>query len=259
MPISTLLLTLAAAAQAAEPPPVTNRQPIVVTGRGGVPFISPMGEPIRARTPNEDTLARWFNQVDRNHDGFLMPEEMVADAERYFTEVLDANHDGQIDPDELVHYEWTVAPEIQVNSRLRRARVPGEAPPREETQSSDDEHGPGKWRRHGGDDDESGSGQRRHGIPPMDYGPQGAARYALLNMPEPVAAADADFNRAITLQEFKQAALDRFQLLDKKHQGRLTLQELEALKPVLPVEGKRPKHRDDEPDARLGQSLPPGN
>jgi Ca2+-binding EF-hand superfamily protein len=202
-----------------------------------------MGEPIRARMPNEDTLARWFNQVDRNHDGFLTPDEMAADANRYFTEILDANHDGQIDPDELVHYEWTVAPEIQVNSRLRRARAPGEAPPKEETQSSDDEHG----------------GQRRHGIPPVDYGPQGAARYALLNMPEPVAAADADFNRAISLQEFKQAALDRFQLLDKNHAGRLTLQELEALKPILPVDGKRLKHRDDEPDARLGQPLPPGN
>src|SRR5438067_3324258 len=135
MPVSALLIPmLAAAAQSTEPPPLTNRQAIVVTGRGGVPFISPMGEPIRARTPNEDTLARWFNQVDRNHDGFLTPDEMVADAERYFTEVLDTNHDGQIDPDELVHYEWTIAPEVQVNSRLRRARAAGEAPPKEETQ-----------------------------------------------------------------------------------------------------------------------------
>src|SRR5437764_14864149 len=167
MPVSALLMTFAAATQAAEPPPVTNRQPIVVTGRGGVPFISPMGEPIRARTPNEDTLARWYNQVDRNHDGFLTPDEMVADAERYFTEVLDTNHDGQIDPDELVHYEWTIAPEVQVNSRLRRARAAGEAPPKEETQPTDDQ---------------LGSGRRHRGVPPMDYGPQGAARYALPNL-----------------------------------------------------------------------------
>ena len=92
-----------------------------------------MGEPIRARTPGEDTLARWFGQADRNRDGFLTSDELQADAERYFTEVLDTNHDGQIDPDELVHYEWTVAPEIQVNSRLRRARAPGEAPPKADT------------------------------------------------------------------------------------------------------------------------------
>jgi Ca2+-binding EF-hand superfamily protein len=202
-----------------------------------------MGEPIRSRTPNEDTLARWFNRTDLNHDGFLTSNELVADAERYF-DVLDTNHDGQIDPDELVHYEWTVAPEIQVNSRMRRARAPGEAPPK-------------------ADADDSGGGPRRdrerRERDRMDNGPQGAARYALLNLPEPVAAADADFNRAISLAEFKQAALDRFQLLDKKHEGRVTLQELEAMKPVLPANGKWPKRRDDDPDTRIGAGLPPGN
>jgi Ca2+-binding EF-hand superfamily protein len=258
MPLPALLLTLAvAAAPAAAPPP--SHQDIIVTGRGGVPFISPMGEPIRARVPNEDTLARWFNQIDRNHDGYLTPDELQADAERYFTEVLDNNHDGQIDPDELVHYEWTIAPEIQVNSRLRRARAPGEAPPKEETIATDDDRGPDKSRGRRGSGDNLDSNRDRRGVPPLDEGPQGAGRYALLNMPEPVAAADEDFNRAITLQEFKQAALDRFQLLDKKHAGKLTLQELEALKPALPVDGKRPKHRRDEPDARIGSPLPPGN
>ena len=231
-----LLMILAAAAQN----PVSNSNTIVVTGRGGVPFISPMGEPIRARTPNEDTLARWFSQVDTNHDGFLTPDEMVADAIRYFSTVLDSNQDGQIDPDELVHYEWTVAPEIQVNSRLRRARTPGEAPPKVETAG-----------------DAGDGGHERHRDRYADDGPQGAARYALLNMPEPVAAADADLNRSISLAEFKQAALERFQLLDKQHSGRLTLQELEAMKPV--VTGKRAKHRDNEPDSRLGVPLPPGN
>jgi Ca2+-binding EF-hand superfamily protein len=231
-----LLMILAAAAQAT----VSNSNTILVTGRGGVPFISPMGEPIRARTPNEDTLARWFGQVDINHDGFLTPDELQADAQRYFA-ILDTDNDGQIDPDELVHYEWTVAPEIQVNSRLRRARAPGEASPKLEAN---------------GDERARGAGRRRPDRY-ADYGPQGAARYALLNMPEPVAAADSDFNRAITLTEFRQAALDRFKLLDKKHEGRLTLQELEAMKPVLT--GKLPKHRDGETDARVGQPLPPGN
>ena len=236
MPLAALLLPLLAAQAAAEPPPL-QQKPIVVTGRGGVPFISPMGEPIRARTPNEDTLARWFNQVDRNRDGYLTPDELVADAVRYFA-ILDTNGDGQIDPDELVHYEWTVAPEIQVNSRLRRARAPGEAPPKAESED---------------DNDRARAKRRRDNN--VDYGPQGAARYALLNLPEPVAAADADFNRAITLSEFKQAALDRFQLLDKRHEGRITLQELEAMKPVLT--GKRPKHPEDEIDTRIGEPVPP--
>ena len=213
--------------------------PIVVTGRGGVPFISPMGEPIRARTPNEDTLARWFNQVDRNHDGFLTPDELVADAESYFA-VLDTNNDGQIDPDELQRYEWQVAPEIQVNSRLRRARAPGEKPDKADAASAEDEKDPRK---------------RPKNRDNADYGPQGAARYALLNIPEPIAQADADLDRAISLQEFRQAALERFQLLDKQHTGRLTLQQLEAMKPV--ITGKRPKHHDGDPDERIGVPLPP--
>jgi len=232
MPFVPLLLLAAAAA-------APQDGPIVVTGRGGVPFISPMGEPIRARTPNEDTLARWFNQVDRNHDGFLTPDELVADAERYFA-MLDTNNDGQIDPDELQRYEWQVAPEIQVNSRLRQARAPGEKADKADSAAAGDEKEGRKRRSDRGNN---------------DYGPQGAARYALLNIPEPIAQADADLNRAISLQEFRQAALERFQLLDKQHTGRLTLQQLEAMKPV--ITGKRPKHRDDDPDERIGVPLPP--
>ena len=242
MPLPALLLPiLAVVAQVETPANVPPANRVTVTGRGGVPFISPMGEPIRARTPNEDTLARWFNQVDRNHDGFLTADELVADAEQYFA-VLDTNHDGQIDPDELQRYEWQVAPEIQVNSRLRKARAPGETAAKAELDP-------------GGDEGDRSQRRRSSDRNKMDYGPQGAARYALLNMPEPVAAADADLNRAITLQEFKQAAVERFQLLDRQHSGRLTLQELEAMKPVLT--GKRPKHRDDQPDERIGVPLPP--
>ena len=242
-PLAALLLPFLAAATPPAAPPA--EPPIIVTGHGGIPFISPMGEPIRSRTPNEDTLARWFNRDDLNHDGFLTPDELVADAERYF-EVLDTNHDGEIDPDELVRYEWTVAPEIQVNSRFRHARGPGEPPPKAEADESTD----------GSPRDQERRDRDRYRT---EDGPQGAARYALLNIPEPVAAADADFDRSITLQEFRQAALDRFELLDKNHAGRLTLQELEAMKPVLPANGKWPKRRDDEPDARVGQPLPPGD
>src|SRR5207247_11211788 len=129
----------------------------------GVPSISRMCAPIRARTPNEDTLARWVNQVDGNHDAFLTPGELQADAERYFTEVLDTNHDGQIDPDELVRYEWTVAPEIQVNSRFRHARAPGEPPPKDEADTAGDGPKPGRGR----------PDRERF---KLDTGPQGAAR-----------------------------------------------------------------------------------
>jgi Ca2+-binding EF-hand superfamily protein len=235
MPGPALLLFFAAAVQAT--PPSTG--PIFVTGHAGPPFISPMGEPFRAKDPGEDTLADWFRQADRNGDGVLTIEEMQADAMRFFAK-LDTNHDGQIIPDELVEYEWDIAPEIQVNSKLKRARAPaGQRPP-----PSDDER-----RRHGGD---------RYDPYDMD-GLQGGARYALLNIPEPVAAADADFDRAITLDEFRQAAIARFQLLDSKHEGRLTLAQLELLLPKIPAPGAKPKHHnDDEADSRVGLPLPKG-
>jgi len=94
----------------------------------------------------------------------------------------------------------------------------------------------------------------------MEGGLQGAARYALLNIPEPVAAADADLNRAISLPEFKQAALERFKLIDMRHAGRISLQDLETIRTAALADvGKRGKKRkEDALDTRVGVPLPPG-
>lgn len=241
MPFSVLLLPILAAAAQAQAP---QDKPIVVTGYAGIPFISPMGEPFRPRRPDEDALADWFRQADRNHDGFLSLDEMTADADRFFA-TLDTDHNGEIDPEELVAYEWEIAPEIQVNSRLRRARpAAAQASPVADKSRGDDK----------------GARRPRESYDPLDRSPQGAARYALINMPEPVAAADADFNRGISLAEFRDAAITRFQLLDKARSGRLTVPQLEALLPKLPPPGTKPKrYRDDDPDTRIGQPLPPGD
>jgi Ca2+-binding EF-hand superfamily protein len=245
MPVPILMLPILAVAVQEAPPPVHGDKEIVVTAHAGIPFISPMGEPFRARNPTEDTLARWFYQTDRNHDGYITPDEMVADAEQFF-DILDTDHDGQIDPDELMHYEWQTAPEIQVNSRTRRPRTAGT--------TTDDADKPDRGEHSFGDGDKA----RNRRPDPMDEPLQGAGRYSLLDMPEPVAAADTDLNRAVSLQEFKQAALDRFQLLDKKHEGRLSLQELEAMKPVLPAPGKRTKRGKNDPDPRVAVPIPMG-
>ena len=212
--------------------------PINVVGHAWAPFISPMGEPFRARTKSDNTLALWFNQADRNRDGMLTREEMVADADRFFAK-LDRDHNGVIEPEELVAYEWELAPEIQVNSRRKRA--PGQPP--EPVKS-------------GSEDSDLGSHPQRHGL--IDQDLQGGSRYALLNYPEPVAAADADFNRGITMTEFRQAAVERFGLLDRAHTGRLTLVELQALVPPPPKKGRRALRSDKSPDPRIGQPLPPG-
>src|SRR3954467_11671020 len=113
MSISMLLFLIAPASSA----------PITVTGHQWAPFISPMGEPFRARSPTDDALADWFYLADRNRDGTLTADEMKLDAERFFAK-LDGDHDGEIDPEELAAYEYDVAPEIQVMSRTKR--VPGQ-------------------------------------------------------------------------------------------------------------------------------------
>ena len=241
MPLALLLLALAPA----------SSPPITVTGHQWAPFISPMGEPFRARTPTDDTLADWFYRADANRDGVLTADEMVADAQRFFAK-LDTNHDGIIDPDEIAQYEYEVAPEIQVMSKTKRP--PGQ--PAAIVKKDDDD---------GDADGDSRESRRREGRQGRDEdyaslglggAMQGAARYSLLNIPEPVAAADTDLNRAITPEEFRAAAIARFQLLDKAGQGRISLTQLEAM-PHAPGKDRRTRKVDsDEPDARIGTPLP---
>jgi len=243
MPIAVLIIPLlAAAAQTAAPP----EPPVVVTGHAWAPFISPMGEPFRAHSPTDDTLANWFNQADLNHDGWLTAAEMQADSARFFAK-LDSNQDGKLDPDELIHYEWDVAPDIQVNSRQRR--LPAEAaasPASEHWQASDMDRS----------DDPGGRKSRRH---KDEGGLQGAARYALLNIPEPVASADLNFDRDISLAEFSQAAAARFQLLDPGHSGALSLAQLRQVQAKAMAANLHHKHRDDDRDQRIAIPLPPGD
>ena len=236
MALPAIALALLAAA------PVS--QPITVTGHAWAPFISPMGEPYRARTKTDDTLALWFAHADTNKDGAITLDEMQADATRFFA-TLDSDADGEIEPEELIQYEWEVAPDIQLSARTRPA--PGETPDAEKRRRAadlaalDEEDLP-----------------RRRDKRSKKGNLEGAARYGLLNLPEPVAAADADFNRGISLQEFRLAAVSRFQLLDTARQGRLTLPELQEVRAAHLLGGKA-RLKDDAPDRRIGSALPTGN
>ena len=220
MPMPALIVPALLIAVAAED------APIVVKAFPWAPFISPMGEPYRSQIAGEAPIARWFAKADRNQDGMLSSDEMQADADRFFKK-LDSDHDGRIGPEEIKTYEWEIAPEIQVNSDWRQAR----GQPRPKHDSHD--------------------GYQINGL-------QGAARYGILNIPQPVASADADFNRAVSLAEFRQAAATRFQLLDGNNLGRLTLVELEQRLPARP-KGKRPKPPKNAVDTRVGLPLPEGD
>jgi Ca2+-binding EF-hand superfamily protein len=170
-----------------------------------------MGEPFRGATSG-DGLTDWFNQADRNHDGIVTVDEMQSDAERFFA-ALDTNHDGEIDPDEVTNYETVIAPEVQGEPQSMYAKKP------DGSQAADP------------DIDGDGSDIPVSGL----QGPQGGGRFALLNIPEPVTAADTDLSRGITPAEFRKAAFDRFGLLDSNHSGRLTLAQLQAMRPAAPL------------------------
>ena len=236
MPISALMVPLLMmAAVAAEDPP------IIVKAYPWAPFMSPMGEPFRPPSSGEAPIERWFVRADRNQDGTLTADEMQADADRFFAR-LDSNHDGQIDPQEISAYEHEIAPDVQVNSQWKRPRGEIAAKPEPER---DRPAWDGSRKR-----EDRYDGYRSDGL-------QGAARYGLLNIPQPVASADADFNRLITLTEFRQAASYRFKLLDSHGQGRITLAELETRLPTRP-KGKHAKPRKNAVDPRIGLPLPGG-
>lgn len=169
---------------------------------GGGLFISPAGEPFR----EGDGRAAWFAGADRDGDTLLTEAESRLDAERFFA-VLDADHNGAIDGFENQAYERDLVPEI-----TRLAGPVGGGPP-------PGGHGPrvgeGGLRGLLGKGSEGG-GERR----------DGAARYGLLNIPQPVRGADADLSGRVSLEEWRAAASRRFSLLDTDGDGVLTLETL---------------------------------
>ena len=80
----------------------------------------------------------------------------------------------------------------------------------------------------------------------------------MLNIPQPVAAADADFNRGVSRDEFREAAAARFTLLDTAHAGRIGLAQLQALRDTM-LTAARAKPKAKALDQRLGNPLPKSN
>lgn len=239
-----LLLSLAQAASpaAASPAAAPYARSAFTNRRGGRLFISPMGEPFRPKARDDDTLADWFNQANRSHDGKLTLEDMQKDADRFFA-LLDLNHDGEIDPDEITHYETVVAPEVQTGEHYSLASL--ESDKTNESQGGGrGGHGGGHHRRSASSDDENGSKGFFHSSTPDPH--QGASRYGLLDLPEPVISADSDFDRGVSLTEFRAAAQQRFLALDLDHKGYLTLQNLEAIRPAPPPAPNPPSRSDAE-------------
>jgi Ca2+-binding EF-hand superfamily protein len=224
-----------------------------------------MGEPFRPASRDESGLADWFRQADRNHDGQLTLDEMQADADRFFG-LLDVNHDGEIDPDEIERYETVVAPEISSGAHFAMAAMDRAEP----EGGGGDRGGYGGHGGHGGGGGHGGyggghgggghrpggggGGASFHGRGNDEH--EGAARFGLLDLPEPVTAADTNFNRGVSREEFKQAAQQRFLALDLDHRGLLTLPELEKIRPAPPPEPNRKVIPGDAPSDPGSSTIP---
>jgi hypothetical protein len=186
--------------QAAAQPPAAQAPPAAPpAGPPVIVFVSPMGEPFRrAQGPGEPVM-RWFQGADTDGDGALSVTEFQADAARFFV-TLDVNRDGEIAPDEMIRYETEVAPEVQSGMRAANLGLMG----------------------------------RNARLRPGD-GPYGMGSQALLAIPQPVISADADFNRGVSPAEFRHTAGQRFLLIDRNHDGRISRDELSP----PPVEDRR--------------------
>jgi hypothetical protein len=179
-------------------------------------FISPSGEPFR----RGDGLAVWFVGADADQDGAVTLTEFRGDAARFFRD-LDADGNGLIDGFEIQAYERDLVPEI--------THMGFDAGPPQADGSQQDERprrgggGGGRGRGRRDEGSTTGDGSMGGGARPASVGREGAARFSLLNEPEPVAGGDEDLNGRVTLEEWTHAATRRFRLLDHAGSGRLTL------------------------------------
>jgi len=166
---------------------------------GQAVFFSPSGEVFKAPLKDPYPVVLWFNQADTDHDGTLSPDEFRADALRFFA-ILDRGGKGFISSQDNTFYETELAPEITGFSPM----VAQPAQPR--TRDED--------------------GQPNAAANRYVKSVQGASQFSLINEPQPIRAADANFDYRISIEEWSRATDQRFRVLDLNKDGRLTLDEL---------------------------------
>jgi len=189
-------------------------------------FISPFGQPFRAKDGAPYPVSTWFKQADKNADGKLDKDEFLADA-GFFFDALDVNKDGILDSAEVARYEQRIAPEI-LGFRVKVSDAGRDVAGL---------YGGRLWLAQGGP-----AGQGVIGaLPPdavdpndaaskvphsLDESRNGASPFSFFDAPEPVTAADLDFNGIIRKKNFLRLAGVHFKSLDRKGEGYLVLAQL---------------------------------
>jgi Ca2+-binding EF-hand superfamily protein len=201
-------------------------------------FISPSGEPFRAKAGEPYPVAAWFARADRNGDGRVTLDEFRADADQFFAR-LDADGDGSISMTEVATYETDIAPEITaVGVPASAGGEPTGWPQGEGGGGSRSGGGRGRGGGHRGGGGSGSSGDGNDGGAQATVrggGWQGAAMFSLIDEPEPIRVADSDFSMTVTRAEWRAATDRRYKLLDRDGDGVLTLAEL----PLTPVQERR--------------------
>lgn len=172
-------------------------------------YMSLMGEPFWTNSAGEHPFDQWYKQADRDGDDAISSLEFRSDAEAFFAS-LDTNDDKVIDADEMAQYE-RLAPG-RTRAAGGGAQLPSSAR-RKPTSSTPVEKGQVPIVA-GGD---APSATRIH---------PGGGRINFSEVPQPVAMADANLDRRVTLDEFRKTASRRFSSYDVDKDGRLTRKEL---------------------------------
>ena len=175
-------------------------------------YISLMGEPFRAGDAKDSPFDQWFKLADGNGDGAISGLEFRSDAEAFFA-TLDANGDKIIDADEMAGYEQMAPGRTRAAGGMAAEGSSSRPTPKS---SAPVEKGQVALVTTG----DAPSATRIH--------PGGAPSVSFANVPQPVAMADLNLDRRVTLEEFTKTASRRFTNYDVDQDRRLTAKELAA-------------------------------
>lgn len=172
-------------------------------------YMSLMGEPFRTNAAGEHPFDQWIKLADGDGDGSISRLEFRSDAETFF-QALDTTGDKVIDADEMALYERDAPGRTRaaggVTAAVSSSRpTPKSSAPVEQGQVAlVTSNAPSATRIHPGQ------------APAVNFA----------NVPQPVAMADLNLDRRVTIEEFLKTANRRFTNYDVDQDGRLTRKEL---------------------------------